>query len=504
MAEPDRARPRRQGWIALAIGVAAIAVGVTFALRVGEPRLAPVTLTAGYLDTSRARVARALVDAAAERGLEVRLVETGETEAELRRVDKGALDFALVSGAYRVGDFPSLREVTPLHVEALHLIVRSEIAAAAGGRRHVLAGRTTYLGEAGSTGAGLAMAALAFRGLHPTVRAGDGGYIPVEIAHAELAARVRRGDLEGLPEVAFVLTTVPAEGVRVLVRSGRYTLIPMPFGEAFRLDSLLAVDAAGQSGPAIARDAVVDTVIPAYTYSTDPPVPEEALPTFGTRLLLVASERVSAAAVERLLEAIFESRFARVAHPPLAPALMQAPPRLPRHAGARLYLARDEPVITNARLGRVNSVLGVLGPLAGGALFLWQWLRQRARSRLEERFGSYLRRVAEIERRMAAHELGAELELEPIAALRRELLELKREMLDRFAAGELGDPALISVLLTPMNAARDQLSDLLLHVREQVEHRADAEGRSSASVWSEEMQGDAPADVGPRREPQRE
>ena len=103
-------------------------------------------------------------------------------------------------------------------------------------------------------------------------------------------------------------------------------------------------------------------------------------------------------------------------------------------------------------------------------------------------------RVADVERRIAALELSATLQLEPLAELQRELLELKSEALDRFAAGDLGDQAALSDLLTPINAARDHIGSLILHIRDNLEEQADAEGRAATALWTEAIE--KPEDAG--------
>src|SRR5262249_907874 len=129
-----------------------------------------------------------------------------------------------------------------------------------------------------------------------------------------------------------------------------------------------------------------------------------------------------------------------------------------------------------------------LGALVGGGLFLWQWWRQRTRAERDRTFGTYMLRVAEVERRIAALELAATLELEPLAELQRELLELKSEALERFAAGDLGDQAVLSDLLSPINSARDHIGGLILHIRDNLEERADAEGRTATALWTEAIE----------------
>jgi hypothetical protein len=102
--------------------------------------------------------------------------------------------------------------------------------------------------------------------------------------------------------------------------------------------------------------------------------------------------------------------------------------------------------------------------------------------------------IAAIERRIAELELSAELELDSLVELQRALLQLKSDALARFSAGELGDQARLSDLLSPLNSARDHVGDLLLHVRDNLETQALNEGRTAESVWEEAIEG---ADDGP-------
>ena len=70
-------------------------------------------------------------------------------------------------------------------------------------------------------------------------------------------------------------------------------------------------------------------------------------------------------------------------------------------------------------------------------------------------------------------------------SLQRDLLQLQSEALERFAAGELGNQATLSDLLAPVNAARNHVGDLMLHLREDIEEMAQAEGRTGGAVWAE-------------------
>jgi hypothetical protein len=138
---------------------------------------------------------------------------------------------------------------------------------------------------------------------------------------------------------------------------------------------------------------------------------------------------------------------------------------------------------------KLANTLSVLGAVLAGGVFVWQSLRQRMQARRDEQFGKYQLRVAALDRRLVELELAANLELEPLISLQRDLLELKSEALARFTAGELGDQATLSDLLLPLDGTRDHVGALLLHVRENIEEEAESEGRSAEAVWQEEVEG---------------
>ena len=74
---------------------------------------------------------------------------------------------------------------------------------------------------------------------------------------------------------------------------------------------------------------------------------------------------------------------------------------------------------------------------------------------------------------------------------------MKTDALTRFTEGALGDQASLTDLLTPLNAARDHVGNLLLHVRDNLESQALRQGRSAEAVWDEAIEG---SDSGPEEE----
>lgn len=467
----------------LVLGVAALAAGVVAMLRPAKPPLRPIRLTAGPLDTSRAMVAGMLVRAVESNGGEATLVETSGTEEMLKQVDHGTIDLGLVSEAYRIERAGHVRQVAPLYVEAMHLVVKQDLGSAVRESLRALGGRRIMLGPRRSTTTDLAMAVLRFAGLHPAGPAAPDGYVVEHATPEEITAQLAQHDPAALPDAFMFLATVPSMLAARLVPLG-YRLVPLPFAEAFRLNALLADDDRQTFGD-IEREHVIDTVIPAFMYQIEPAVPEAPLPTLGARLVLVAHDGVPPATVQHVLDSVFGSRVARIAHPPLDRGVLDAPPRLAMHEGTRQYLQRDRPYITPDLIDELGNSLSVIGALAGGLLFLWQWWRQQRREKEEETFGTYMLRIADLERQVATLELAATLELEPLIGLQRRVLELKSEALDRFASGELGNQGGLADLLASLNAARDHIGDLILHVRDNLEERAEVEGKAVTALWTD-------------------
>jgi hypothetical protein len=481
----NAARGWRAGRLAIALGCLALGIGLWAAARSEAPAASRVTLTAGDEGSTRAVVARALAREVRARGVEVEVVAEPNTTAELAAVDSGSVDFGLVSGAFRIEAFEHVRQVAPLYIEALHLLVKSELAEPVGVSLAGLRGRVIDVGPPDSASAGLASAVLAFARVPIAGAAGTGGAVLRSLAPAELEALVARGDRKALPDAVFHLATMPSILAEKLVRSGHYRLEPLAFADAFRLSALVEEKRPVGAAAEIERPFVVDTVIPGFAYGTDPATPPEPLHTLGTRLLLVANSRVSPATIERFLDAAFSSRFAHVVEPPLDRSLLQLPARLALHRGTLAFKNQDKSVITEDTVANLSNTLSVLGALVGGSIFLVSAWRQRRQARTDALFGAYMLRVAEVSRKAVELELSASMELAPLMTLQRDLLSLQGEALARFSAGELGNQATLSNLLAPLGAARDHVAELLLHVRENIEEMAESEGRTPRALWLE-------------------
>ncbi len=483
--QPVRSDRRRGAWLAGALALGAFALAVALLKGSAQPVARHISVSAGYDGTTRALVAHLLAQEVRRRGLEVDVVSSESSGDELRRVDAGEIDFALVSGAFRHRGYPEVREVAALFPEALHLLVKAEYAERIGESLAGLRGLRVDLGPPGSATAGLATEVLDFAGVGcgaaPAADACTAASLPV----GELEGLLERGDASALPDAVFHLATVPSLVAMQLVRAYGFALVGLPFAEAFRLDAVLDSESESAQTARIERRFTLPVEIPIYTYRTDPAVPTEPLVTLGARLVLVANRRISPATVETVLDAIFESRFAHIPQPPLKRSLLELPPRHPLHDGTTAFLSRHRPWISGGDVDRLANTLSVVGALVGGGLFLWQSLRQRVSARRDELFGRYQLQIAALEGRVVELELAAKLTLEPLITLQRDLLKLKSEALARYAAGELGNQAALTDLLVPLNAARDHVASLLLHVRDNLEEQAESQGRSTQDVWEE-------------------
>ena len=304
-----------------------------------------------------------------------------------------------MSGAYRIERYPHVRQVAPLYVEALHLLVKEEHAGSVGANLAGLRGRVVDIGPHDTATEGLAAAVLAFSGVPLANGAATGGAAVRSLEIADLEALVERGDRKALPDAVFDLATVPSKVAQKLVRSGRYRLEPLPFADALRLSALVSEDPKKGLAREIERPFVVDTVIPGFAYGTDPASPPTPLHTLGTRLLLVCHERVSPETVARFLDAAFTSRFAHVVEPPMNRSLLALPQRLELHPGTIAFVNRDKSIVTGDNVNDLANTLSVLGALVGGSIFLGRAWRQRRQARTDDLFGAYMLRVAEVERK---------------------------------------------------------------------------------------------------------
>ena len=94
-------------------------------------------------------------------------------------------------------------------------------------------------------------------------------------------------------------------------------------------------------------------------------------------------------------------------------------------------------------------------------------------------------KVAAIEQKALDLELGAMLDLKELLQLQVGLSRLKNEALSRFAEGKLEGEDLISGFVAHVNDARNYLTRLILHERDNLEDQARTQHREPEALWAE-------------------
>src|SRR5262249_32871046 len=157
------------------------------------------------------------------------------------------------------------------------------------------------------------------------------------------------------PDAVFLLSTLPSVLARDLVTQAGYRLVALPFADAYCLDRIRPTET-GEVRIDRASFSVVE--VPAYTYSVEPPVPDEPCRPPARPLLLIAYEPTSPEGVSRLLEPVYDGPVAGLAGP--TPLRTQVP-QFPFHAGTERYVRRSEPLLTPDMMSGLGRVVGGLG-----------------------------------------------------------------------------------------------------------------------------------------------
>lgn len=478
--------PRNQSdLVLLLIAMGLLIAGVTFWFRSSSPAR-PITLrmTAGDGSGLRHRLASEFALEASKSGIQIDIQPTEGSEAALEKLANGEFDIALVQGGLTSNPDSPIRQISALHIEPLHLLVKSELQHGASEKGlSSLAGRRINLGAIGSGTHSLATAVLRFAGLKADGEKGSASYLPNSLNYAELL----RADFVDLPDAVFTVSTLPSPIADFLTDKHDFRLIAIPFGEALSLEAFSELGTSPAVG-SVDKRHVYSTTIPAYTYRVEPASPLEPLSTIGTRLLLVAHKRVRGDHIKRLLESLYSSNFIQVERPGLEAALLNLPSEFPLHSGAELYRQRNNPIIAGDAIDYLEKVLAIVATVAGGTFFLVQWYMRSSRRRREASFARYMERVIQIENESMQNELAAQLDLATLIRLQRELAVLKSDAVSKFAAGKLEGEGLIHGFLALVNDARNQLTRLILHQRENIEQLAATQNHTVDEVWLEQSQ----------------
>jgi len=412
---------------------------------------ARVTISAGNTEGLWHHFVAKFAVLAAER-IDLEPVVTAGTLDMLERVDRGDLDFALIQGGYDIERFRNVRQVAGLSVQPIHLLVKKEHYEAVVSDLGKLRDKTINLGSGKRTGMyWLSREILSFAGFSPA------DYRASALTSEQLRTEPDRARL---PDVVFIATTPPSELVRHLVVQFQYRLVPLPFGDAFRLGALDGGGPLPPEGILVRKEHIADALIPADVYQVSPPVPPQAIPTLGTRILLITHRRTSSTTVVTLLDTLLESRYAKAVQPPLDAGIVDLPPEAPWHPGAIEFRRRGQPLITAESIGFLSNALQIFLPLAGGTLLLWGWLRNRVLVRRERRFDRFIALVSGVERRGLTLEASGVYDPLAIRKLHKELCTIKDAALTSIARGEASAETLVSSLFAHIHDVRAYLAEL--------------------------------------------
>lgn len=478
-------RSRRfHGWALAGLAAAAFATAGAMQLHWGKrSELVRITVAASRDDWPRRDGLENLTKLAAGRGLVIKGQETKGAAEALEGVEAGIVDFAIIPGGIDFTRYKNIREVTSLHIQPFHLLVKSELTDAAALHLGALKGKLIDLGG-GSDSATywLAREVLAFAGLR--LEAGD--YVVAPHQSQSDPGSLRS---EPRPDAVFITTTLPSPLVTRLVKEGRYRLIALPFHDAFALHALSEAPQPDQLTTKnedvlrIRKEHIPEAVIPAFTYAADPAEPPARLHTLGMTMLLIANKDVEPQVVERLLDILFRTRYARLIRPPLDVKRLEEVPEIPWHSGAIAYREHGQPILTGQLISGLGQWFSVLGPLIGGLLFVWQWFRQRFRFASERSFETYIAKVSRLERTAMDMWDAGPVALSELERLERDLGRLKVEALARFSRGEMEGVNMMANFLTHVSDARDHLGRLAARGQraESLEHAAKEAGPAEES-----------------------
>ena len=162
----------------------------------------------------------------------------------------------------------------------------------------------------------------------------------------------------------------------------------------------------------------------------------------------------------RVLETLFDSRWAKAMQPPIDKTLLQLPPEVALHPGAAEFRARDESLITGERVGFLSNALQILIPFGGGLLFLRGWLKNRKSTGRERSFDQFLTLVSAVERHGSALLRDGRFDDETLHRLQRELSVIKESAFHHVEGYETTPAAFEAILLAHIADARASLAEM--------------------------------------------
>lgn len=408
-----------------------------------------IRLSAGPELTRRQAIAATICEEARLSHLTIETVASKGSEDCLQRLKSGQLDAAIINSAVTVPDDEQIAVLAVLQLEAVHMLVKAELA---DGRPliEVVRGKRVNLGQPGSTEWLLADEFCKFARLRQPTGIELGDIIPTYLSKSELLEKAlviasatgqRKAALSAeLPDCVPVVESLPSQLVQILVEAGGYEVVSMPATRAFLMDNL---QLAHGDKAAIQREFLEPVMIPSHCYFGTRPVPSSDRETVGVRLVIVARKELPASIVQPLMTTIFEGKCAHRLKP-LSPRDLATPYLI--HPSAAAYFDRDKPLLVQAQLERISQGLSFCGAFGAGALSLYGlWRSQRWRKPID-----YFAEIRKVE--MALNNVSdteaEEIRCQQFRQSSQRLAQLRHELVEDVCTGRIkGDQTILNILL---------------------------------------------------------
>jgi TRAP-type uncharacterized transport system substrate-binding protein len=419
-----------------------------------------VRLAGGSAVERRFQIAECLAGEAHACGLDVDVVPTkGFTDA-IEQVSQRKLDAAVVSSGLQTAGCEHVRLLAGLDVAPLHILVRRQLAASGLSLFEVLKGKRANFGEAGTNDRQLARDLTGFLRLNPIDGSGKGDYTALSLSKDELTQLAdslqsltgpdRHACLRDLPDVVMTISSLPSRVAQRLLDTKEYTLMPFPYASPFLMSDLKG---GGSLTDSVNRLYVKSATIPTAMYLGNSPLPARDCPTIGMRSLLVARDDLPSHVVEKLMQTIFETDFARRIKP-LSPREIVTTYEF--HAGAVAYVDRDKPLISGRFFESISKAFSIFGAFSAGGLSIYGYLRERR----IRRPGEYLEEIRIVDALASGEFADSGVHQMPEVLARQldtRLVKLKEQLIHDYCnnrvQGEL-------VLMTILSMLADSRADL--------------------------------------------
>ncbi|MGA7305171.1 MAG: hypothetical protein WBW88_09870, partial [Rhodothermales bacterium] len=207
-------------------------------------------ITSGTDIEVREKMVQFLARKAGERNLLLQDVRSQGSLDALRKVERGEIDLAVVQAGLHLDSGTSVREVAPIDVERLHLLVRAEHWSAVSEDLKALRGKSVFLNYPGSGTNHLSRLLLTRVGLRVVPNAGkpsnDGVIVAPVSSHDILALldSMQTADKEArtnlhskMPDACFLIASLPSPFAWRLINEADYRLVPLPFTRALAVIS---------------------------------------------------------------------------------------------------------------------------------------------------------------------------------------------------------------------------------------------------------------------------